>query len=182
MKKNIKYFLILISLFIITGCAMISNPTTEVEKLLSKYQNSSKEVIDQLDEVMKESESFTKEQNKKYHDLMKKQYQNLSYRIKEEIEDGNNAKVIVEIEVLNYGKALRDADMYLITNRDEFIIDNDTNTIDNNKFLDYKISLMEDIKEKVTYTINFNLEKKDKKWKVKDLNDVDILKIHGLYY
>ena len=34
--------------------------------------------------------------------LLKKQYQNLSYKIKEETEDGDNATVEVEIEVYDY--------------------------------------------------------------------------------
>ena len=69
--------------------------------------------------------------------------------------------------------------MYLANNKEEFSIDDE---IDNSKFLDYKISEMKKVKDKVTYTINLKLERKDNKWQLQDINDIDRLKLHGLYY
>jgi len=207
MKKISKVLLVAISLFLVVGCGnMMNTPTKKVEEFLSKYQTLDKDVIDQLDDVIDESESFTEEQREKYHDLMKNQYKNLSYKIKDETEDGDTATVVVEIEVLDYGKAISDAEAYLASNREEFLSNNtdstdntntdntDTNTntndndsiidnaIDKVKFLTYKIKQMADTKDKVTYTINFNLTKEDGKWKLNDISDIDRLKLHGLYY
>ena len=45
------------------------------------------------------SRTLSDNQKKDYKELMKKQYQNLTYTIKDEEVDGNNAIVKVEIEV-----------------------------------------------------------------------------------
>ena len=204
MKKISKVLLVATALFLVVGCGnMMNTPTKKVEEFLSKYQTLDKDVIDQLDDVIDESESFTEEQREKYHDLMKNQYKNLSYKIKDETEDGDTATVVAEIEVLDYGKAISDAEAYLASNREEFLSDStdntntdntDTNTntndndsiidnaIDKVKFLTYKIKQMADTKDKVTYTINFNLTKENGKWKLNDISDIDRLKLHGLYY
>ena len=58
-----------------------------------------------------------------------------------------------------------------------------TNGDTTDTLLDYKIDAMSKIKDKVTYTINFNLTKdKDNDWKITDISDIDRLKLHGLYY
>ena len=184
MKKFSKFLFIIIFIVIITGCGnMMDTPTKKVELFLSKYQTLDKDVLDQLDEVMEDSDNLTDEQKDEYHELMKKQYQNLSYKIKNETEDGDNAIVTVEIEVLDYGNAIKESENYLANNREEFVTDKEEDIIDKVKFLDYKIKAMSKVKDKVTYTINFNLTKdKDNNWKLNDISDIDRLKLHGLYY
>ena len=179
-----KIILVITTIFIMTGCGnMMNTPTKKVETFLSKYQTLDKKVIDQLDEVIEDSDNLNDQQREKYHELMKKQYQNLSYKVKEETLDGDNAVVTIELEVLDYGKAIKESETYLANNRDEFVTDTVEDVIDKSKFLDYKIDAMSKIKDKVTYTINFNLTKdKDNDWKITDISDIDRLKLHGLYY
>lgn len=169
-------------LFLVVGCGnMMNTPTKKVEEFLSKYQTQDKDVLDQLDDVIKDAGTMIEDQKKDYRDLMKKQYQNLSYKIKDETEDGDNATVQVEIEVYDYGKAINKSETYLTTNREEFL-DEEKKEIDSKKFLDYKIKQMKDVKDKVKYTINFTLTKIDDKWKLDDISDIDRQKLHGLYY
>ena len=181
--KKIKYLLVIIFLFLLVGCSnMMDTPTKKVEKFLSKYQTQDKEVLDQLDSVINDAGLLNDEQKDSYRKLMKKQYQNFSYKIKEETIDGNNSKVVCEIEVYNYGKAISEAEAYLVSNRDEFVTNIEEDSIDYKKFLDYKIENMSNTKEKITYTINFTLTKVDNEWKLDSISDVDRQKIHGLYY
>lgn len=183
MKNLKKVFLVIVLLLIITGCGdMMDTPTKKVESLLSKYQTEDKEVLDQLDKVVDEAGTLNKKQQEKYRNLMKKQYQNLSYKIKNVNEDGDNATVVVELTVYDYGKAISDSEKYLANNRNEFILDTENDIIDNTKYLDYKIENMSNTKDKVTYTINFTLVKEDDNWKLNNLSDIDRLKLHGLYY
>lgn len=177
-----KIFLVLF-LILVVGCGnMMDTPTKKVETLLSKYQTEDKEVLDQLDKVVEEAGTLNDEQQKKYRDLMKRQYQNLSYKIKNETEDGDNATITVEIVVYDYGKAVSESENYLSNNREEFLVDTENNVIDSVKYMDYKINNMANTNDKVTYTINFNLVKEDDEWKINDLDDTDRLKLHGLYY
>ena len=56
-----------------------------------------------------------------------------------------------------------------------------TNSIDNTKFLEYKLGLLENVSDKTTYTIEFSLTKEDDNWKIDSLTDTDIEKLHGIY-
>ena len=47
--------------------------------------------------------------------------------------------------------------------------------------MDYRIKQLEDVKERVKYTLNLTLTKKDKKWVLNDITETDRQKIHGLY-
>lgn len=182
MKQIKKVLLMVIVLFLVVGCGnMMNTPTKKVEEFLSKYQTQDKTVLDQLDEVIDDAGTMVDDQKKEYRELMKKQYQNLSYKIKDETEDGTSATVQVEIEVYDYGKAISQSETYLTTNREEFL-DKDTQEIDSEKFLDYKIGQMKDTKDKIKYTINFTLTKVDDEWKLDNISDIDRQKLHGLYY
>ena len=110
---------------------------------------------------------------------MKKQYKNLTYTIKEEIVDGDNATVTVEIEVYDYNTAINNAETYYTNNADEF--KNDAGELDESKYMDYKIKQMQDVKDKVKYTLNLTLTKKDKTWVLNDITETDRQKLHGLY-
>ena len=183
MKKIYKALLVIVSIFIVVGCGDMENtPTKKVEAFLSKYQNTDEEVLKQLDNTLDIDNSYSASQKEKYRDIIKNQYKNLDYKIKSETEDGNTATVVAEIEVFDLGKVIIDVDEYLSKNREEFVTDTKTDTIDAEKFLNYKLRQMEDAKEKVTYTINFTLTKKKGKWTLDDITDIDRLKLHGLYY
>jgi len=182
MKKFKNILLVLTILFLTVGCDnMMNAPTKKVEQFLSNYQTMNEDVLSQLDEVLEDAGNFSEDQTKKYRELMKNQYKNLSYKIKDETEDGDNATVEVEIEVYDYGKSISESENYLTTNRDEFI-NTETNEVDTKKFLDYKIKKLEDVKDKVTYTINFTLTKVNGEWKLNNISDIDRQKLHGLYY
>lgn len=183
MKHLRKVLLVIVALFLVVGCGnMMNTPTKKVEEFLGKYQTQDKEVLAQLDDVIKDAGNFNEDQKEKYRDLMKKQYQNLSYKIKDETEDGDNATVQVEIEVYDYGKAISESETYLTTNRSEFVTDVEKDIVDTVKFLDYKIKQMTDVKDKVKYTINFTLTKINDEWKLDNISDIDRQKLHGLYY
>lgn len=175
-----RLFILICGLFLVAGCdQMMNTPTKQVENFLSKYQTLDNKVIEQLDEVIDSAGTMTSEQKEKYRELMKKQYKNLSYKIKDDTEDGNEATVEVEIEVYDYATAIENAETFFLTNKDEFL--NDALEVDDVKFMDYKLEQMDTVKDKVKYTINFVLEKDDKEWELEDITDIDRQKLHGLY-
>ena len=99
-----KVFVLLISVFIITGCNdMMNTPTRRVEEYLGKYQILDSSVLTELDNVVDNSD-YSDDYKEEYKELMIKQYQNLSYKIKNEQTDGDTASVIVELEVFDYNK------------------------------------------------------------------------------
>lgn len=176
-----KLALLFMSIFLLTGCTSLMNtPTDKVEEYLDKYKTVDNEIVDQLEKVVDEVGTMNSDNKDKYKELMKKQYQNLSYKIKDETIDGDKATVETEIEVYDYKTSMDASDRYLSEHNDEFL--KEDKTVDNDKFMTYKLESLEKVKDKVTYTINFSLTKdKDGKWKLDEISDTDRLKLHGLY-
>lgn len=175
------FILLSVSLLIFAGCGNTMNtPTSKVEEFLGKYQKLDKNVISELDEVLKKEDSMSDEQKKEYKILLEKQYQNLSYKIKNEEVEGDTATVDVEIEVLDYQTSINKAKEYYAENKDEF--DNKDNKADkdneasedkNNKDTD-----SDSLKDKAEDVKDETLDKIDSissfiDYKIKELKDVN---------
>lgn len=179
MKKIIFMFFVIM---FFCGCEndLMNTPTKRVETLMNNYITLDNEVLLDLDETLLSETIMNQEQKERYRDLLKHQYQHLSYKIKDESIDGSNAVVSVEIEVYDYSKVLKDANNYLVENSNEFL-NSETNTTDISKFNDYKLKKLENVKDRVTYTLDLTLTKEDDKWNLDNLTDIEVSKIHGMY-
>lgn len=178
MKKL--FLAIVMFLIVVTGCnTTTSTPTRRVEDFMMKYQGLDSEVLNQLDRVVANDSTMNDEQKKDYTTLMKKQYQNLSYKIKDEKINGDDATVDVEIEVFDYHNALEKVKDYIKEHEDEF--EKDEKDSSQKKKEEYRIKQLKAVTDKANYTITFHLEKEDKVWKLQKLSDEDLQKIHGLY-
>lgn len=177
MKKILLFFVVIIFM---VGCNNLMNtPTKQAEEFLNKYQTMNSEVLDQLDYTLDNDYELTTNQRDSYKAVMKRQYKDLVYTIKDETVDGDTATVKVEIEVYDYSKAIAESDNYLLNNQDEFI--KEDNTVDKEKFLDYKINAISNSSDRVKYTLDLTLTKKDDTWKMNDITEIDRQKLHGIY-
>jgi len=178
MKKILFIFLGFLLIFI-TACDNVGNtPTKKVEELMGKYQSVDEDVLDDLNNVIDNEEDLNDEQKNRYRELIKKQYKNLTYEIKDERVDGDNATVEVEIEVIDLSKASTEAEEYLNTNKEEF---NDNGVYSVEKYTNYKLDKLENTKDKVTYTLQLTLTKEDEEWELDNLTETERQKIHGTY-
>lgn len=187
-------------LLFLAGCSTTMNtPTSKVEEFLGKYQNMDDDVTVQLDQVLEEDNSMSDEQKEKYRSILEKQYQNLSYKIKNEDIHGDEATVDVEIEVLDYATTIRDAKEYYEEHKDEIEAENEKEQSDNDNvledaaegaeeaveesaaYIDYKLKELGNVSDTTTYDITFYLTKADGDWKLQNISDLDLQKIHGLY-
>lgn len=168
---------------LLTGCSLTKNmdntPTKKVENYLNGYQTLSEDVLTDLDSVVEDEVSFTDTQKESYRDLLKKHYQDLTYTIKDETVNGDNATVEVEVEVKDYSEKLTEAESYLSTNKAEF--NDEQGNYSEEKYNDYRLDLLKDVKDKVKYTINFNLTKSEDEWVIDDLSEEDQQKLLGIY-
>lgn len=171
-----KVVLGLLASILLVGCTDLSNtPTKKVEAFLKKYQSLDHAVLTDLDGVMNQEGIFNENQKKEYRDIMKKHYQNLTYDIKGETVDGDDAVVTVEITVTDFKKILDEANAYLQAHPEEFQEDKDS------KFIDYRLNKMKDAKDTATYTLYLSLTKKDNTWELDKLDTVTYDKINGVY-
>lgn len=176
MKKILFVFMILL----FTGCTELSNtPTKRVEEFLKNYQTLDNQVVLNLDDVVNQDVTLNDEQKTKYRDIMKKHYQNLTYEVKDEMVDGDNARVTVELTVTDFSKVLRDSETYMNNNMDEFY--DETGNYNMIKYNDYRLEQMDKTNEKVKYTVYFNLTKQNDEWKMSQMDSVTYDKINGVY-
>ena len=202
-----KKFLIPFMVVLLSACTlgMNASPKQTVSSFLDKYKNQDKTILSQLEETIN-NEYSNDDYRQRYKTLMTNQYKNMEYKITDEQIEDDNAVVEAEITVYDYASAIRNANDYLNSNPDEFRIskptidmnnaddettkdeENDTLTNDNNindydqdKFIDYKLTQMENVSDKTTFTMEFTLTKVNGKWQMDALSNTDIEKLHGIY-
>ncbi len=165
MKKKL---LLLIMPFLLLACTMSNTPTSKVEELFMKYQKVDNDISLGIDNVLNE-QNLTDTHKQRYRKLLETQYQNLSYNIKDEIIDGDNATVIVEIEVIDYKNSISDLTF-------------DSTIYTKESFDETKLDRLENARAKVTYTLELTLTKDDENtWKLNALTNEQIKKIQGMY-
>ena len=174
-----KLFLVFLVLFMIIGCNdNLNNNKDKVKEFFDKYQKLDNEVLMDLEYII-ESKNLNETEKNLYRENMRRQYKNLKYKIKNEEINDDNASIIVEIEVYDYGKAIKKASEYFIKNQDFFI--NENNMVDESKYIDYKLNEMKKTNDKIKYDIEFFFYKKNKIWSMNAIKETDIEKIHGIY-
>ena len=165
-----KYSILLVVLLFITGCNFnihnIDNtPKKKVEAYLYRYQTLSDDIVDDLNLSVEKEIELDNKYKEKYIEVIKNNFRNMTYEIKSEVINGDNSTVEVEIVVNNLKKAQNKCD----------------NNFDNED-LKCIIENMEKVKEKIKYTILFNVIKDiNGNWYVEDLSDEDEDKILGVY-
>lgn len=163
-----KIYLLIVVCVLLSGCAMGNSPTSKVEDLFMKYQKLDEDISKGIDEVI-DSQSLTEGHKERYRKLLERQYKDLSYQIKDEVIDGDSATVLVEIEVIDYKKAINDLTF-------------DSSKYTKESYDDEKLNRLEDAHDKVKYTLEINVKKdNDGNWKVEALTQEQIKKIQGMY-
>lgn len=175
MKKTIKYLLISILLFSLTGCK--DSASMAVEKYLAKYNSLDNDVMMDAQRII-DGENISEENKKIYKEVFEKQYSDFTYSIVEEEYDGGEATVDAKITVYDLYKAQKQATDYLANHPEEFSTDD---MYDAEKFIKYKLDKMKMTTDTVTYTIEFYVVKSSTGWVVSSLSTTDLEKIHGIY-
>lgn len=168
MKKIVSLFIFLL---LLVGCSLSNSPTSKVEELLNKYQTLDSDIKSGIDDVLKE-ENLNDSQKERYRKVIEKQYRNLAYEVKDERIDGDTATITVEIEVIDYKKQVNDTNNYY-QGKTDYTVEDYNNT---------KLDKLEKAKDKVKYTIDFEVKKdSNSNWKLSSLSNETIKKIQGMY-
>ena len=207
MKKRLIYLSCILIVIFLSGCSMDNTPTKKVENFLNNYTSQNDTVLNQLKDMIDSDTMMDENQRNTYSDIMKRQYKDMTYEIKDETINGDNATVTAEIEVYDYYKTNKEAETYYNNNPNEFSnnsdgivqkasdavkdavegvkesVENATNNTNSSdsKYIEYRLNKLTNTKERVKYTVDFSLTKVNNKWKLNDIDDVTRQKIHGLY-
>ena len=168
MKKIVSLFIFLL---LLVGCSLSNSPTSRVEDLLNKYQTLDSDISGGINDVLKE-ENLNDSQKDRYRKVIEKQYKGLTYQIRDERIDGDTAIISTEIEVMDYKKVINETNSYYQSIND-YTVEDYNNT---------KLDKLEKAKDKVKYTIDFEVKKdKNGNWKLSSLSNEAIKKIQGMY-
>lgn len=160
-----KLWIIIVGFILFSGCSIANTPTSKVEDFLSKYQRLEDISLSYMQ--LSVDEDIKEEYKDDYRELMEKQYKGLSYEVKEEEIDGESAFITTEIKVYDYKEIL---DKY------------DKNSYGSvNEYHEQVINGLEEQKDKIVYTIVFELAMNDNdEWEVLDLSYDDQEKLLGI--
>ena len=178
MKKVVLGILLLICMFCICGCGMEKSARDVAIEYLELYRNKDKVVIDELDEFI-ENENLTDEQKEKYKDILEREYGTLMYKVVDEQYEGNVAFITMEITVIDLYKSQEESAKYFNDNPTKF--NDEDGEYDRDIYTDYKLDMMSKETDTVTYTIDIKVEKDGDDWKVVQLSNESLEKIHGIY-
>ena len=153
------------------------SPSEKVENMMNRYIKNDQEIMNELDATLTE-QKLTKAQMTRYKEIIKAEYSNIKYDIKDEKIDGDEAKVELQIEVKDLYKASKKAGDYLLDHTEEFYTDD---VYDETKFKDYKLKMMEEMTDTIKYTIFIELSNEDGIWTIHELDQETLEKIHGIY-
>ena len=176
-----KKILTILSIIVLTGCSTLdinNTPTKKVEEFLNKYQILDEDVLNELDKVIDEKTNLNEENKKEYREIIKKQYKDMQYTIKEEKIDGDEATITAQIIVKDFTKKINEAENYKRQNMKEFY---ENETYNDNLYKKYLIEKLKDVKDRVTYTLELKLHKQNKKWVLDPITEEIEDKILGIY-
>lgn len=161
-----KLFLNLFGLTILVGCSLGNTPTSRTEDLLSRYQMLDNSINISYADLTTDT-NLSQDIINNYEKAIEKQYRNLSYEVKEEVIDGDNAVVTIEIEVMNYKDAINkyNKDDYEVAEYHMLVTD-----------------ALDSVKDTVTYTLDITLTKDNSDtWNINPLSTENKSKLLGIY-
>lgn len=184
MKKKMVLFIILgILLLFIIGVLIFDfmyfnqdSPVDLVNQYMKRYQNLDSQVVNDI--VYDFDDSLTEKQQEQYVEIMKRQYENLTYEISESEINGTDAIITVQFEVYDLSSAMSQADSYVEVYHDKFV---ENDEFDVYSAIDYKLQFLISYNERITYSVKFAFYKENRQWKLTDLSESDLKKIRGTY-
>ena len=161
-----KIFLIIFCFTMLVGCTLGNTPTSRVEDMLTRYQMVDDDIDTSYTNLTTDTNLGQNIRNG-YEDAIKMQYKKLSYEVKDEVIDGDNAIVTIEVEVMNYKNAINKY------NKTDYEI---------NKYHELILDEIKKTKEMITYTLDISLTKdKNDTWNIDNLNMENKNKLLGIY-
>lgn len=178
MKKVYKMIVLICFLFLFSGCGEKMTVRSAVDDFFNRYHTLDAVIVDQLNSYVK-GEDLNDSQEEVYKEILRREYTNLEYEIVGEEYVDEESIVHVKIWVYDLYKAQKNALDYFQEHMDEFK-DEDGN-YDREKFMDYKLEQMKNMNDKKEYELELRVVKEDNGYRVKQLTNEELEKIHGIY-
>lgn len=178
MKRLLLCLMLVFSMFFVSGCGMEKSARDVAIEYLELYRTKDKVVMDELGEFI-ENENLNDIQKEKYKEILEREYGTLMYKVVDEQYEGNVAFITMEITVIDLYKSQEESAKYFNENPTKF--NDEDGEYDRDLYTDYKLDMMSKETDTITYTIDIKVEKDGDDWKVVQLSNESLEKIHGIY-
>lgn len=178
MKRLLLCLMLVLSMFFVSGCGMEKSARDVAIEYLELYRTKDKVVMDELGEFI-ENENLNDIQKEKYKEILEREYGTLMYKVVDEQYEGNVAFITMEITVIDLYKSQEESAKYFNENPTKF--NDEDGEYDRDLYTDYKLDMMSNETDTITYTIDIKVEKDGDDWKVVQLSNESLEKIHGIY-
>jgi len=182
-----KKIILLIGLFFLTtGCGFDFLKEEEeliketVSSYITEYQDLSITVMIPLSFDMEEIDFFSESSETYYELAMKKQYQDITYKITSVSLYSESATAKVEIYTYDFISTKEAAEEYM-ENDGAYLLEGEEESIQKLLFENYLYQKMYEEETRIKQEIILNLSKEDGSWKVNSIDEDTLLKIRGLF-
>jgi hypothetical protein len=172
-----KIIVLMVMFFLVTGCSK-NDPTNSLKEYLNNYQNYNIMVASMVNKYLKDHE-LTSNYLNEYQEIYEREYRSLTYEILGEEYNNNTVIIPTLINVYNLGDTEREVNLNYLNNPQDF--QNNDQSLNYNKYMQYKLDKMLNTQTKIKYLINFKLILKNNKWIITELSPSDLAKINGNY-
>ena len=182
MKRKLGTTIILfIFLTLFSGCGFNdTDPTEAIEKFFWNYQNLDESAVGQLQLGLLLEEELSDTSKELYLEAMKRQYENLTYDIKDVQKFSNTAVASVVITVYDFNNTEKTTKEYIETAETGIFVDPNGAPVAG-AYERYLYNEMSKEEERVTYNITVSLIEKDSGYEASVLSSETLEMIQGLY-
>ena len=125
--------LIIVLVIFVVGCTKAKTASEVVINYLKGFNIADDSLKSEIDDALKRNGDYLEEDQKKYKQILLRQYKDLKFDILKEEYDEDKALITVNVNVYDLSKAEESALEYLKENLNEFY--DESNKFDNDKYL-----------------------------------------------
>lgn len=179
-KKVLIIILLMILLVVLITFISFSKANNNFVNMSKSYMNKYKRLDSSVtDNISYDfSDKLSTSQEKTYINIIKKQYKSMDYEIEEKDATDTSAIVKVKIKVCDLRSTIDKANAYISLHKGEFY---DSGKYSDSLAVDYKLDMLNNCADNISYSITLNYYKSNGKWVMKDLSENDLKKVRGTY-
>jgi len=181
--KKVKYILLMILLLVSTACGKTEDDLAviAVKEYLATYQELSETTVGPLTFLIDVNEEWDISNKEIYIEAIKRQYEDLTYKIETVNKYSNTAIASVTITVYDLNATKEEFEYYVENEADPYDFYDANEGFNESVYYQVMFTRMLNEEDRVSYNIVLELVESNGKWEVRQPNDETMEKIQGLY-
>ncbi len=181
--RKIKYIFLIMALILITGCGKTDEDPaiTATKEYLETYQNLAETTVGPLTFLVEINEEWSQANKEIYIEAIKRQYEDLTYKIETVNKYSNTALANVTITVYDLNQTKIDFEYYVEHDANPYDFYDANDGFNEGTYYKVLFTRMLNEEDRVSYNIVLELVETDGTWEVRQPSDETMEKIQGIY-